>query len=71
MIIRKCPECGFDILYLSEIQLIGNTDPQEVGLDGACESCGHEIYYKFKLYKIEHTYYDEYGNPREVQVVDI
>jgi hypothetical protein len=55
-IIKKCPKCGGEVLYLSEIHLIDDT---KTGFQGNCEDCNTEIYHKFKLFEIEIVEYDE------------
>ena len=66
---EKCPECGEELEYLSEVHLIANTDPQETGIEGNCFKCGAMIYSQFRMYKAEVTLFDEYGNEKETKEI--
>jgi uncharacterized protein with PIN domain len=66
---NKCPECGEELEYLSEVHLIANTEPQETGIEGNCFKCGAMVYSQFRMYKAEVTLFDEYGNEKETKEI--
>jgi predicted nucleic-acid-binding Zn-ribbon protein len=66
---EKCPKCGSKLEYLAEVHLIGNTDPQEAGIEGNCFKCGTMIYSKFKMFEAELTLFDEDGNEIETKKI--
>lgn len=65
----KCPECGSMLEYLSDVHLIADTDPQETGIEGNCFKCGAMVYSQFRLYHVEVTLFDEYGNEKETKKI--
>jgi hypothetical protein len=69
--IKKCQICkeGEIDYSMSEIYLIPETNPQEAGFEGLCSKCSSHFYFKFKLYQVDITIFNDFMEEKDKKTI--